>query len=119
MNKEILKKNIMDVIMQPCVADCPVRIVNNGLSEDGKYIFVKVTPDDSCHRCLLTDDLVENIIELLPEKYRDKLVTLRHHNWVYYSYCPVFDTDTQEIWDKEYHDYMQRKQEWFDKYGCD
>ena len=55
----------------------------------------------------------------LPEKYRDKLVTLRHHNWVYYSYYPVFDTDTQEIWDKEYHDYMQRKQEWCDKYGCD
>lgn len=129
MNKEILKRNIEQVINQPCIANPwsgnskDVRI--NGLSENGKYIMVKVTTDDSSWQCNLVDsdgnpiDYVERILERLPEKYRDHLVTLRHDAWVSYSYVPVFDTDTQAMWDEEYESYIDAKQKWCDKYGCD
>ena len=125
MNEEILKRNIEQVIMQPCNADHPKRIVPNGLSENGKYIMVKVTPDDSSWQCDLVDregepiDYVEHILEVMPEKYRDHLVTLRHSNWAYYSYEPVFDTDTQAIWDKELDTFYKAKQAWCAKYGCE
>ena len=87
--------------------------------------MVQVSPDDSSWHCNVVDrdnkpiDYVERILEMLPEKYRDHLVTLRHDSWVSYSYVPVFDTDTQEIWDKAVSDYIKAKQEWCDKYGCD
>lgn len=129
MNKEILRKNIEEVIMQPCFANpwnkhCKdVRI--NGLSEDGKYIMVKISPDDSSWQCNVVDrdrnpiDYVERILEMLPEKYRDHLVTLRHDAWVSYSYVPVFDTDTQAIWDDALETFYKAKQEWCDKHGCE
>lgn len=129
MNKEILKKNIEHVIMQPCIASpwntsCKdVRL--NGLSEDGKYIMVTIRPDDSSWQCNLVDrdgnpiDYIERILENLPEEYRDHLITLKHDNWRSYSYEPVFDTDTQEMWDKELHLYYKKKGEWCEKYGCD
>lgn len=125
MNKEILKRNIEQVIMQPCNANYPKRIKENGLSEDGTHIMVKVTTDDSSWQCNLVDregnpiDYVECILERLPEEYRDHLVTLKHDNWVYYSYVPVFDTDTQAMWDKELDTFYKDKQAWCDKYGCD
>jgi hypothetical protein len=125
MNKEILKRNIEQVIMQPCNAKYPERVVSNGLSENGKYILVKVTCDDSSWQCNLVDmvdnpiDYVERILEKLPKKYRDHLVTLKHDNWISYSYEPVFDTDTQAMWDKEFSDFCTAKQAWCDKYGCD
>ena len=68
----ILKKNIMDVIMQPCNSDYPKRIVPNGLSEDGTYIMVKTRCDDSssqirlkwCNNGVYEDvDFVEEILE--------------------------------------------------------
>ena len=125
MNKEILRKNIEQVINQPCNAKYPTRIVPNGLSEDGKYIMVSISTDDLSWQCDLVDrdgnpiDFVERILEMLPEKYHDHLVTLKHDNWVYYSYVPVFDTDTQVIWDNACNSYINAKQEWCDKYGCD
>lgn len=125
MNKEILKRNIEQVIMQPCNSKYPTEIKPNGLSEDGTHIMVKVTCDDSSWQCNLVDrdgnpiDYVERILERLPEKYRDHLVTLKHDDWVSYSYVPVFDTDTQAIWDKEIDVFYKAKQEWCDKYGCD
>lgn len=125
MNKEILRQNIMQVIMQPCNANYPKSIKENGLSENGKYIMVKVTCDDSSWQCNLVDrddnpvDYVERILEHLPEKYRDHLVTLRHDAWISYSYVPVFDTDTQAIWDKELDTFYKAKQEWCDRYGCE
>ena len=125
MNKEILKRNIEQVIMQPCNANYPKRIKKNGLSEDGKYIMVKVDCDDSSWQCDILDndgnpiDYVERILEHLPEKYRDHLVTLKHTNWISYSYEPVFDTDTQVMWDKELSDFYDAKQAWCDKYGCE
>ena len=125
MNKEILKRNIEQVIMQPCNSKYPTEIKPNGLSEDTKYIMVKVTTDDSSWQCNLVDrdgnpiDYVERILEHLTEKYRDHLVTLKHDNWISYSYVPVFDTDTQAIWDKELSDFYDAKQAWCDKYGCD
>jgi hypothetical protein len=123
MKKEILKKNIEQVINQPCIADpwkkgCTA-IKPNGLSEDGKYIMVKVRPEDSCWQCNLTDDYVEQILQSLPEKYRDHLVTLRHYDWISYSYVPVFDTDTQAMWDDALDKYCSAKQAWCDMYGCD
>ena len=125
MDKEILRKNIEQVINQPCNAKYPTRIVPNGLSENGKYIMVSVSTDDLSWQCDLVDrdgnpiDFVERILEMLPEKYRDHLVTLKHDDWVYYSYVPVFDTDTQVIWDDACSSYINAKQEWCDKYGCD
>ena len=129
MNKEILKKNIEEVIMQPCLANpwnkADKKIKENGLSEDGTHIMVKVTTDDSSWQCNLVDrdgnpiDYVERILERLPEKYRDHLVTLKHDDWVYYSYVPVFDTDTQAEWNKELETFYKAKQEWCDRYGCD
>ena len=129
MNKEILRKNIEQVIMQPCFANpwnkADKKIKENGLSEDGTHIMVKVTTDDSSWQCNLVDrdcnpiDYVERILERLPEKYRDHLVTLKHDNWISYSYVPVFDTDTQAMWNKEVSDYITRKQEWCDRYGCE
>ena len=125
MNKEILKRNIEQVIMQPCNSKYPTEIKPNGLSENAKYIMVKVTTDDSSWQCDLVDrdgnklDYVERILEHLPEKYRDHLATLKHDSWISYSYEPVFDTDTQAMWDKELSDFYDAKQAWCDKYGCE
>ena len=129
MNKEILRRNIEQVINQPCIADpwnkACTKIKPNGLSEDGKYIMVKVTPDDSSWQCNMFDrddnpiDYVERILEQLPEMFRNHLVTLRHDNWISYSYVPVFDTDIQATWDKMQDDYISAKAEWCRKYGCD
>ena len=125
MNKEILRKNIEEVIMQPCNANYPKRIKENGLSEDGTHIMVKTTTDDSSWQCNLVDrdgnpiEYVERILERLPEKYRDHLVTLKHDNWISYSYVPVFDTDTQTVWDDALETFYKAKQEWCDKYGCE
>jgi hypothetical protein len=124
MNTDILKRNIEQVINQPCIASpwmkgC-IKVNPNGLSEDGSYIMVKIRPDDSSWQCNLTGDYVERIVEMLPKKYRDHLVTLRHdEEWISYSYLPVFDTDTQAMWDEELVHFMDAKQAWCDKYGCD
>ena len=126
MNKEILKRNIEQVIMQPCNAKYPERVVPNGLSEDGTYIMVQTKCDDSSSQIRLKwlnngvyedIDFVEEILKRLPEKYRDHLVTLKHDDWVYYSYVPVFDTDTQAEWDKAVSGYIKAMQEWCDKYS--
>lgn len=132
MNKEILKRNIEQVIMQPCFENpwnkADKKIKENGLSEDGTHICVKVTPDDSSMVIRLKwlnngefedIDYVQAILDNLPDKYRDHLVTLKHTNWIYYSYEPVFDTDTQAIWDKALDTFNKAKQEWCDKYGCE
>lgn len=129
MNKEILRKNIEQVIMQPCLANpwnkADKKIKENGLSENGTHIMVKVRCDDSSWQCDVFDrdgnpiDYVERIIEHLPEKYRDHLVTIKHNAWISYSYVPVFDTDTQAMWDKELSDFYDAKQAWCDKYGCE
>ena len=129
MNKEILRKNIEQVINQPCFANpwnkADKKIKENGLSEDGTHIMVKVYTDDSSWQCNLVDregnpiDYVERILERLPEKYRDHLVTIKHDSWISYSYVPVFDTDTQAMWDDALETFYKAKQEWCDKYGCD
>ena len=128
MNKEILRKNIMDVIMQPCNDKYPERVVPNGLSEDGTYIMVKTRCDDTSSQIRLKwrnngvyedIDFVEEILERMPEKYRNHLVTIKHDTWISYSYVPVFDTDTQAIWDKALDTFYKAKQAWCDRYGCD
>lgn len=129
MNKEILKMNIEQVIMQPCIAspwlDGCKDFRPNGLSEDGKFIMVQIETTDSSWHCNIEGcdgnkiDYVERILERLPERYRDHLVTLRHDTWISYSYVPVFDTDTQKEWDESVKDYCDAKAEWCRKYGCD
>ena len=129
MNKEILKRNIEEAIMQPCLANpwnkADKSISPNGLSAYDKFIMVKVTTDDTSWKCDLVDgdgnpiDYVEHILEELPEKYRDHLVTIKHDDWISCSYVPVFDTDTQAEWDKAVSDYIKAKQAWCDNLGCD
>lgn len=121
MNIEILKRNIQQVIEQPCMAKYPERVEPKGYDErnGAKIIFVQIEPKDSSRQIILTDDYVDRILENLPERYRDHLVTLRHDDWVYYSYYPVFDTDTQKMWDEEYEKYLADKAEWCAKYGCE
>lgn len=128
MNKEILRKNIEQIIMQPCLANpwnkADKSIKPNGLSENGKTINVKTRTDDTSTLIYIfyngeKNDYVQDIFDALPEKYRDHLVTIKHDNWISYSYVPVFDTDTQAEWDKAVSDYIKAKQEWCDKYGCD
>ena len=123
MNKEIIKRNILNVVKQPCIANPwdkkfkDVRI--NGLSEDGTYIMVKTKPEDSSTKIDLESDFVESLLQKLPEKYREHLVTIEHDSWISYSYVPVFDSDTQAQWDKELKDYIDKKQAWCDKNGCE
>lgn len=128
MNKEILRKNIEEAIMQPCLANpwnkADKSIKPNGLSEDGKTINVKTDTDDTSALFFIyyngeKNDYVQDILDALPEKYRDHLVTIKHDDWISCSYIPVFDTDTQAIWDKAVSDYIKAKQKWCDKYGCD
>ena len=125
MNKEILKRNIEQVIMQPCNSKYPTEIKSNGLSVNGNEICVRCRPEDAMTTIWLKYndgsemDFVQEILDRMPEKYRDHLVTLRHSDWVYYSYEPVFDTDTQAMWDKQLSDFYKAKQEWCDKYGCE
>jgi hypothetical protein len=128
MNKEILRKNIEQVIMQPCNDKYLNRMVPNGLSKSGTYIMVKTSCDDTSTQINLKMDnngeyedidFVEEILKRLPEKYRDHLVTIKHDNWITCSYVPVFDTDTQAIWDSELDTFYKKKQEWCDRYGCE
>lgn len=123
MNKEIVMRNILNVVMQPCIASpwnkkCK-EIKINGLSEDGAHIMVKTKPEDTSTEITLEGDFVEEILRELPEKYRKHLVTIEHNTWISYSYVPVFDSDMQAEWDKELNDYIDKKQAWCDEHGCD
>lgn len=123
MNIEILKKNIDGVINKPYYSKLNRKIKENGIGENPltkeRYIMVKVSTDDTSWRCALTDDYVSRILAELSPEYRDKLVTLKHDDWLECSYEPVFDTDTQAIWDKKLNDFYEAKQKWCDEYGCD
>ena len=127
MNKEILKINILAVISQPCLYPEDRKepwnvnnVLENGLSEDGAHICLQVRPDDAAS-CIYIDeeDFVDTILEKMPPEYRDHLVTIRHDDWISYSYRPVFDTDTQALWDQEYRDFVRDKAEWCRRYGSD
>lgn len=123
MNKEIIKRNILNVVNQPCIAspwdkNCK-EIKINGLSKDGTHIMVTTKPEDSSTEITLEGDFVEYILQELPEKYRKHLVTIEHDTWISYSYVPVFDSDTQAEWDKELNNYLDLKQAWCDEHGCE
>ena len=89
MNKEILRKNIEQVIMQPCNSKYPTEIKPNGLSEDGTYIMVKTTCDDSssqirlkwCNNGVYEDiDFVEEImLKPLCNALKIKLLMVLHY----------------------------------------
>lgn len=131
MNKEILTRNIWQAIMQPCLGN-PMNendntIAPNGLSITGEYIYVKVAPTDETTRVYICwekqqrpkEEIAQEILNRLPEKYREHLVTIQHDKWIRCSFVPVFGTDTQAEWDKAVSDYIKAKQGWCDKYGCD
>jgi len=108
MDKNI-KQNILRVVEQ-----------NGFYNFDGlKYIYVKIRPDDSSTRFNVSDDLAEMIAEELPNKYKEHLVTINREETWRASYVPVFDNDTQAMWDAELSEYIRNKQEWCDKYGCE
>lgn len=129
MDKEILKRNIEQVIMQPCVDNAQSRngvvIMRHGVRDMDDVIIVKTEPNDSSAIIHLTWngerlDYVQRILDSLPAKYREHLVTLRHdEKWLWYAYLPVFDTDTQAAWDAELENYLSAKQAWCDMHGCD
>ena len=129
MNKEIVKQNILQVIYQPCFAspqkgNCK-NISADGLCENGKCFYVSLRPDDTLFMCWIKDsdgndiDFVQNIIDQLPPQYREHLVTLRHDNYSSYSYDPVFDSDTQAVWNEALDKFMSGKQERRDKSDYD
>lgn len=128
MNKEILRKNIEQVIMQPCLAN-PLNkddksIAPDGLSVIGNTISVKTHTDDTSTLIYICyngekNDYVQDILDALPEKYRDHLVTIKHDNWKRCSYVPVFDTDTQTKWNESLQKFYDAKQAWCDNYGCE
>lgn len=119
MNKEILLANIMGVINSPRWAKYPTRIIEKGISKDGKEVCIQCTPTDSSDTIYLDKDIVEQIFKYMPEEYSEHLVTIKPDDWISYSYTPVFDTDTQKKWDDAHHRYISDKQAFCDKYGCE
>lgn len=123
MNKDILRRNIKQVITQPCLKNPMMpetsAVALHGMSKNADYILVKTTPDDTSLTVYLDKDYVQQILDSIPARYREHLVTIQHERWLSYSYVPVFDTDTQKQWDEELDKFLTAKQEWCDKYGCD
>lgn len=103
MNLEILKKDIERAI--------DPKSVTLG------SIYVKVKPNDTQTLFKVEDDLAERIYERLPSNYRDHLLTIRQTSDG--SYAPVFDDETQEVWDNEVEDYIRQKLEWMMANKCD
>ena len=105
MDKEALKRNIEQAIKE------------GGTFEDGS-IRVQCEPDDSVRNFHPTEDgFVDRLIDALPKKYRDKLVTIIPKGWLY-DYKPVFDAETQEMWNKEYKAFAGNKAAFCAKWGC-
>lgn len=105
MDKEILKRNIEQAIKE------------GGTFEDGS-IRVQCEPDDSVRNFHPTEDgFVDRLIDALPTKYRDKLITIIPKGWLY-DYVPVFDAETQEAWNKEYKAFAADKAASCAKWGC-
>lgn len=84
MDKETLKRNIEQAIKE------------GSTFEDG-CIRVQCELDDSVRDFYPTEDgFVDRLIDALPTKYRDGLVTIRATGWLH-DYAPVFDEETQEV----------------------
>lgn len=125
MYKEILKNNILDVVTQPWFSPLDKVILRSGLSSDGRFINLKISPDDSSCAIAIFDvegkptNFVDRILESIPDRYREHLVTIKHDHNLSCSYVPVFDIYTQQVWDFELKSFLTCKQEWCAKFGCD
>jgi hypothetical protein len=124
MNKEILRHNIEEVIGRPCPPTFSKGVKPNGTSYEDTCIYVRCKIDDAysivwVKRNGKDEDFVQDILDRMPTEYSEHLVTIKHDDFLNYTYAPVFDTDTQEMWDKELHRYYKKKGEWCDNYGCD
>lgn len=118
MNINILKQNIMQVINSPRRVGYNGEIMPNGIGSNNT-IYFKSIPQDIEAAFFVNDKLANNLLESLPEKYRDHLVTIRPNEHFSTSYLPVFDTDTQAMWDDEYAKFMEEKAYWVSKFGCE
>lgn len=118
MNINILKQNITQVINSPRRVSYNGKIVPNGIGSNNT-IYFKYIPQDIERMFFVDDELANNLLESLPEKYRDHLVTIRPNEYFSESYLPVFDTDTQAMWDDEYEKFLEEKAYWVSKWGCE
>lgn len=102
MNYEQLRTNIMNVI------------------GNRKSIYLKVQPNDSNWVCNIREGFEKLIVDKLPPKYREHIVSVRKTDWNEYSYEPLFDTgEYQTLWEAETESYIAAKAEWCQKYGCE
>ena len=105
MDKETLKRNIEQAIQE------------GGTFKDSS-IRVQCKLDDSVRIFYPTEDeFVDRLIDALPTKYRDSLVTIRATGWLH-DYAPVFDKETQKMWNKEYEAFAANKAAFCAKWGC-
>jgi hypothetical protein len=84
-----------------------VVIVKNGVPfNDNEYINVNVTPTDVIKRYYLEKDFAKQIIEDIPSKYRDHVVTIeKEYSW----YRLILEDGWRHKFDKEKLEYENRK----------
>lgn len=91
--------------------------LNEILENESGAFFVKVRPDDSLSRFSTEEEgLRERLLGSIPPKYRFAIIGFDGANG---RYVPRFSEDAQKEWDKEYDNYISRKAEWCQKYGCE
>ena len=118
MDINILKQNITQVINSPRRVSYNGEILPNGISSNNTIGF-KHIPEDVERIFFVNDELANNLLKSLPEKYRDHLVTIRPNEYFSASYLPVFDTDTQAMWNDEYAKFMEKKAYWISRWGSE
>ena len=90
--------------------------LNELIAKETGTFYIKVRPDDSVRQFRSNfNNLAQMIIDGIEPKYKDKVLGFELDK--YGDYRPVFDEETQKIWDKELDDYISRKVEWCRKYG--
>ena len=104
MDKETLKRNIEQAIKEG--------------GTEGGCIRVQCEPGDWVRNFYPDrDGFVDRLVDALPTKYRDGLVTIKATGWLH-DYALVFDEETQEMWNKEYDAFAADKAEFCAKWGC-
>lgn len=112
MDKEILENNIENVITQPYTDGMVIHSDGISHNKGRDSIYLEIYPDDSAAIIWIEKNYVQQILDYIPEKYREHLVTIQHDGWLPCSYVPVFDTETQKVWDDAKRNYIETKS-WF------
>lgn len=99
LTKEQFKKNVDEVINRP-----------KGVSEYGdcKYFHVRVRPDDYWLKINIVffgqpKDYVQQILDSIPDEYRDHLTGIKKGGCWDDSYELTFDEQAQEAWNTQLH----------------